>query len=172
MDYFTMIGENKKMWVTARAAPDLDVYSLWDLVESLDDIDQWSGLHLVVENGALSDFPPSDTLGRICSTKLRETIEEFSTEITWLPVEIVQGEKRHDFFYMHFADCPDVLDENRSTYVDGDILAPHISESKSGERKIFCLRQLSPVAIVHETIRNAIEHAECVGIGFESVPSS
>src|SRR5215218_2017741 len=99
--FYSMAGDGKWKWAVARAGEGFDMPGLWSLVEGLTGRDQWQELHLSLDEGELSDFPPTDVLGRVCSPRLVEVIDTFSPDVSWLPVVLHRGEERLPYSFMH-----------------------------------------------------------------------
>lgn len=169
-----MSGFNSR-FATAFANEEVDCYSLWDQIDTVTDVSHWSGASFALGEGDLSDFPACDTIGRLCSEKLVEVCDSFRSDTLWLPVELVKGDKVLRYFLMHFACYPsamDVLDMEKTSFLDGDFVDPHVSIAKSADRPFICLRRLSPSLIVRGDVREAIADSGCRGIGFERISSS
>ena len=166
-----MVGKNKS-WATAQATSDFDDYALWDLIEALNDKSQWKTIRLTLGEGNLADFPPCNVIGRLCSPAMVEILNPYASKVLWLPVVLSRNNESYDYFFMHFSDCTDVLDKDKSIFLDGDVVSPHISLQKANELPLICLRKLSPSVIVRDDVRDALEKNGITGIGFEDIPSS
>lgn len=171
--YSWLIGDNRSGWATAVAPKDYDELELWDLIESLEDAGDWPSLCLSFSDGELSDYPPCNVLSRLCSQRLVELLRPIvGDDVIWLPVTITRNNESLSYFYMHLPTCPNVIDEEKSTYAGGRILTPHISLKKAEGFSVFGLRKLSPDVIIRANIREAIEQSDCNGMAFEDVPTS
>lgn len=172
MRYYSMNGKNSKKWAVARTEKGFDRYGLWDLIETLNTPDQWKQLQFVLGNGELTDLPPTDVIGRVCSPKLADAIRPFDPGIMWLPVYLRRDDTEYTYYFMHFTSVPDVLDEDKTVYAGGAILTPHLSLAKVSQFPLFCLRPLGKSTFVREDVKKAIEKAGCTGIEFETVAAS
>src|SRR3954464_11705475 len=105
--FYSMAGDGKRKWAVARAGEGFDLLELWSLVEGLTERDQWQELHLSLADGELSDLPPTDVLGRVCSPRLVEVIDTFSPDVLWLPVALIRGKERFRYSFMYCRPRPE-----------------------------------------------------------------
>jgi hypothetical protein len=160
------------MWAIARADAEGQDLALWHLVETLSDANNWKPLTLRLTKGKLSDYPPSDILGRICSPKLVEVLAPFSTAVLWLPVELIDDKQTYAYSFMHLIQYPDVLDEDRTVFANNRVAIPCISFEKAQSHPLICLHPLSNSVIVRADVKDAIVAAACKGLAFQKVRTS
>jgi hypothetical protein len=179
MRYFRLSGSNQKSAAVAKVADDFDDYSFWDDLEVRRSSEGWQAISSTLvpwqesEGDPMpSDLLSSDLLPRLCSPNLRNILSPLSEELVWLPVSVTRGAKYFDYFILHFATFPDVLDESKTEYAGGRVLRPHLDAAKLGGRQILALDPLSPSWLVSETARQSIEEAGCSGIEFEPIPAT
>lgn len=170
--FYSMISKSSKKWAAARAEKGFDRYALWDSIESIKSPDQWTEINFSLDEGKLTDLPPTDVIGRVCSPKLVEVLKQFNAEIMWLPVRLRRKNAEYVYYFMHFTSIPSVLDEDKTVYGGGTFMIPHISLSKAGQLPLFSLRPLGKSTFVRGDVKDAIEKAGCVGIEFEKEAAS
>lgn len=170
--FYSMAGGGKRRWAVARAPEGFDLLGLWGLVEGLTGRDQWQELHLSLGEGELSDLPPTDVLGRVCSPRLRGVISTFSPDVLWLPVVLVRGEERFPYSFMHCRPRPDLVDPERSSYARGLVVNPHVSLARAAGVPVFCIRPLDTAVKVRSDVKAAIQKARCLGIAFQPLACS
>ena len=170
--FYSMAGDGKVKWAAARAGEGFDDLGLWGLVEGLTERGQWQELHLYLGDGELSDLPPTDVLGRVCSPRLAGVIDTFSPEVLWLPVVLHRGEERFRYSFMHCRPRPDVVDPERSTIARGVVVNPHVSLARAAGLPVFCIRPLETAVKVRSDVKAAIQQARCLGIDFQPLACS
>lgn len=171
LDIYSMAGKNEADLAVAHAEPEFDELALWDLVESLDAESLWKPLKLTATRGQLTDYPPCDVVGRICSPRLIDVINQFTSKIKWLPVEIIKDGVVNNYAFMHFPDIVPIADTERSKVVGSRILEAYILESAIIPISIMVLESLSNSVVITSEVKRAIEHAGCEGIDFQRLPS-
>ena len=170
--FYSMSGSNCKKWAVATASPDTDELALWDIIKRLTHATEWPELHLALGEGVLADWAHVDIIGRVCSPKLKATLDAFSADILWLPVYLHRADQEYVYHFMHFTAVPDVLDEDKTIYAGQRVFKPHLSLDKVGDRAIICLRLLGGSVIVRQDVKAAVEDNQCLGIEFQRVPAS
>lgn len=145
-----------------------DEIELWDLLESITDISEWVARRLSCE-GRLGHFPPTDVIGRLCSPELREIMESFATDALWLPATIHHEGIDKPYFFLHYTTIPDVVDPNKSVFVNGRLFRPCFTKDRVINYKVLILRKTANLIYVHKDVRDAIKKAGIDGLTFEKV---
>lgn len=138
-------------------------------------VESWSPISFKKKSneGELADFLSSDICGRLCSPKLKQIIDQNLTQndipIQWLPVTITKEEsgETFDYFYLHFPDVCDSLDEEYSLF--NRLGVPERIGFSFGKikNKSICNCKGSSTLIVSKDLRKAILDAGCTGLKFE-----
>lgn len=156
----------------ARADVSVNELDLWSLIESSSAEKDWVELRLNASKGKLTDYPPCDVIGRICSEKLANAISTFTTLVKWLPVAINYNGNTYNYYFMHFPHLIEIVHPDKSEFAAGRIIAPHVIKDVFMPVSIMPLQALSHSVIVSIGLKNTIEEAGCVGVEFKPVPSS
>jgi hypothetical protein len=167
--YFLMTGVASGKWATLYAPDEYDEFELWDLIEVLRKEEEWIPLKVKTDGKALNDMPSCDILGRICSPKLMEVLKPFvEDQVLWLPVSIDTQDETVCYYFMHYLECPNALDDS----CKGQFQKPIIDSQKAKEYKIFSQTPTSVSMLVHENVKNAVKQSGCTGITFEALEVS
>jgi len=170
--FYGMTPANNKKSAVARASNGFNRYALWDLIETIESADQWGELRLILDDGVVTDLPPTELIGRVCSPKLVEVINQFRPNVLWLPVILQRGTTEYTYYFMHFVNVPDVMDHEKTVYAGGNVFTAHISLAKAAHLPVICFRPLGKITFVRGDVRDAIQKAGCMGIEFEMIASS
>ena len=173
MKYYYLTGPSNYKYATAKVDPSINNIEIWDLIEGLKSRDEWSELRFTFGDGEISDIPPTNLLGKICSKRLKNILEPFTQDGLWLPVKIFRKSKEFEYYFLLFPKEQDVLDNSKSKFVrKNKLLKPHLSLDKVGARHVICLSKLSEAMIVSEKLRTLITSKAIVGTKFLKVDAS
>lgn len=165
-----MGGKNRKGLAVGRVPEGFDDYAFYDLVATLTKPSEWPPIELRLDDGELTDFPPSQVLRRLVSPALREVFSKFENpHVLWLPVRLKQKRRRLEYFFPHFTPKLDVLNKKESKFFNGRLTIPCISTRKAKKIPYFCLNPLSATIIVQGDVLKAIKGSGCVGVEFEPI---
>lgn len=170
--FYSMCSKNSKKSAVAHAARDLDDLSLWELIDGINSPEEWPDLRFELGDGQITDLPPTDILGRLCSPKLVSVVSSFDADIMWLPVKLHKAANELGYYFMHFRSVPDTLNKEKTVYVAGSVFTPHLSLTKASQFPLFILHPRDSLTFVRQDVKNAIESAGCVGVEFEKVAAS
>lgn len=165
--HFVLTSETGN-WAPAFSKDDLDPIDFADEIDNMD-LSQWKPIPFVLRSGKLADLIASDVLLNLCSERFREIVERFDTDfITWLPIELQQGRKKHTYYHMRFSntDPSNYINKSKSYYVNGKLFSEHISLRKASKYPIFCFDNFSCPPIIRNDLKLAVKK-ECVGLMFE-----
>lgn len=123
-----------------------------------------------LRQGLYADFLSNETGGRLCSSKLREIIEENRTAIDsleWLEVDVLCGDEVRPYAFLHFPLDLDILNEDMTKRVDGFIIKPVFDTAKIYGRNIFSIPGQSSIRLyVSEVMKRKIEMSDVTGVSF------
>ena len=136
---------------------------------------EWSTPTFLVE-GAMADLQPNDAGVKMCSTKMRNIIEEQrakSDRIEWLPVHIECGGVVHDYAIPHLLDEIDVVDRERSVLnpSTGGVVKAHLRAEAIDDHRVFTYSSATGVIILFtEEVYGALR--SCSGCSFLKIKAS
>ncbi len=156
-------GRSSSVAMFPKDANDLE---LWELLETMTDISQWRVPQLTCE-GIPGHYPPTNIMGRLCSPQLREIIETHTQEALWLPATIQFGEGVANYFFLHFTKIPDVVDAEKSQFVNGRLFRPRFIQDCVLQHRVFIVNKTTNLVFVHRDVMTAIKKSGIQELSFE-----
>lgn len=134
-------------------------------------IGEWDVLELRADADDLVDYLPNNVGVRLCSPRMRSTIEASigpSDQVQWLPANVSdRSEQTNPYFVLHLPGMLDFLDQAESVFVGDFVVKPVFSWAKVGGRNLLRVPDSTVTLIVTERVRHALLASECSGIDFE-----
>ena len=192
MNYYVLTNKVKKN--TAFAFAESDTLLASNLVPCLKDKDEFP-FDLVLKKSVFSkgrwmssddtsdllyvwmDFLQNDLAFPFMSMEMKKIVESNLTGyegVIWMRINVRHGSECRFYYMPRFEKKLDVINENKTTYVEssGLILKPVFSLLKVSKFSIFYKPQtfweMPHVIYVNEKIQKAIQKAKLSGVGFES----
>lgn len=135
--------------------------------------DHWPLLDLTVDEGVPTDYLANNVGVRLCSPRLRAILDGGAgpaDELQWLDARVIDHHGSQPYHVLHFPTVPDVLDRDRTIWVDDElVVSPVIASGKVADHRIFTIPGGGGRVIVASAVRHAIRAARCTGISFSSV---
>ena len=137
----------------------------------------WRPFVLRVKNGDYSDYLANDMGFRLCSEKLKSTLQENASPldaIQWLDVLVTKQRETRDYFILHFPSPADALDRNKTIF-SGDnrdfVVKPVLSRSAAERHRVFTGLGCGQIRLfVAEGVKSVIKAQRCTGIEFSKLP--
>ena len=135
--------------------------------------DHWPRLDLTVDEGVPTDYLANNLGVRLCSPRLRAILDQAAgpaDELQWLDARVIDEHGSRPYHVLHFPTVPDVLDRERTIWVDDELVVmPVIASGKVADHRIFTIPGGGGRIIVANDVRLAIRAARCTGITFSRV---
>ena len=132
--------------------------------------DNWNIIPMVLKDGGLVDYPPSNMGWTLCSELMKSTIDKsLSSEdnIQWLPVVITsdQGET-HNYYILQVLMVIDALDRDQSVCSGDVVIKPVFKADVVRNVNIFSFTTVNRGFYISQKIKTALTAAHCSGIDF------
>lgn len=125
-------------------------------------------------SGSTSDYQIENCGFFLFSPRLRKVIDNYLTSIDspkWYNAIVIDLEnKEHEYYILNFFNRPDLLDYERSTFINKEKTHPikqRFDIEKIGERLVFCPKSDTTI-MIHDSVRKQIKK-ECANIYFYGI---
>jgi hypothetical protein len=146
------------------------------LLASSDPVVDWRTPVLRLTSAEVLDYLPNNIGVRLCSPHMRGVIDgaiSDEDEIQWLPAVVnVPSGPRQPYFVLHLPGELDILDNEKSIWVDGFVVKPVFDLGKVRERSLIRPPAAELTLIVSDRMRIALLAAACSGLAFERASTS
>ncbi len=139
--------------------------------------DEWKIPVFQMQDGEFSDYLDNSCRWVLCSQKLRAIIDEFSNNsniITWLPVDVNNGEKIEKYFTLLIDfHLEDIVDFDKSKKLkNGDIYLPHFIYNKISNFDLFVYEEKPSSPFISKKLKLSLQESKITGLGFEEWKAS
>ena len=139
-------------------------------------VKDWASIRLELRDGGRSDYLSSDLGGRLCSSRLRDVIENCkmeSDELQWLAVDVKNKGEQEKFFFLHFPQNIDFVDYNKSITVGDMIVKPVLKSSIISSHSLLTLPgEAGRTLFVSSRLKSRIEQLGLTGMSFSTALTS
>jgi hypothetical protein len=139
-------------------------------------VNDWKEIQFKLKGGEFADYLANDLGGRLCSSKLREIVNENISpkdKIQWLNVSIINENKEERTYYiLHFPVNNYILNKEKSLITEDGVVVKAVLDNESiKDLNIFTLPDESGITtFVSKKIKKIMEQSGCTGVAFSKVP--
>ncbi len=136
------------------------------------EVTDWSPLKFMLRDGDYCDYLSTNSVHRVCSERLRNILDDHcgqKDELQWLPLSVHLGNEAKAYYALHFPNPADVLDIEKTMWVNGTdlVIKPVFSSDKLSGHSVFSFpKDESLPLFVDTSAKIAIEDAGCTGLQF------
>ncbi len=148
-------------------------------VEFIDELDNFDRVPFVfsLKEGPFQDYLSSNLGWPIFSEKFKNIIEPYLSRVSfrWIPATVADiNGKKYTVFVLRFYDTLDVLNKEKTIFVDDSIddlvVKAVLSKEKVKDLDVFIIPGSEFRIIVSENVKSKIEENNITGIDFSKVP--
>jgi hypothetical protein len=137
-------------------------------------VDSWRPFDMSLKEGILADYLANDLGARLCSERMRDTIESCKLTadvLQWLNVQVVDDSGMPITYYiLHFPKNFHVVSQEHSLFAGDMVVKPVLEYSVSQHLSIFTLPNEGGITtFVSSSVKEAMESSELTGMDFEKV---
>lgn len=141
------------------------------------EVESWTPLSFDLREGAFADYLANNLGARLCSQRLRETIERNlspNDHVQWLEVYVRDGGGNcKGYFVLHFPQNRPVVNEEKSLLVGDMVIKPVFKLDIVKEHRVFTLPGAGgPTLYVSGSMKEAIEERRLSGMAFSIVSAA
>lgn len=145
----------------------------WNIMRSGVCVESWVPIVLQLKHGKFADYLANNMGVRLCSTEMRNVINENRTsndKIQWLDVNVTDCEGGpKGYWILHFPRNYPIVNERNSSFSGKRLVQAVIDSASARKYRIFTLPgTFGPTMFVSNDMKCALEQAYLTGIAFDA----